>query len=399
MTGPDLDALSVRTADELDAAGGFQQPWMRGLFLKVPRHAFVPDRVWVWSTDAYRPLDRTVDPVGWAQLVSDATRSVVTQVDDGRPGPDGGTLPTSSISAPNAVFTMLAAADLESGHRVAEIGTGTGYNAALLCERVGARNVVSVEIDPVVAESARRALRATGYRPTVVVADGEAGHPAGGPYDRLLSTASSHRVPGAWVRQVRPGGLIVTPWRTTLATSGMAVLRVTEDGRAQGHFGHPMAFMDLRGQRRDDCSPLRDVYTHDAWEDSRARPARSAPRWLDDDYHARFAVGLMLPGVHVDRQDADSGDEFAWWLSTRTSWAYVAGGTARQWGPRDLLDELDRAHDHWTGAGRPDLYRYGLTVTRDGTQRPWLDTPDALLPRPFSRGVTPARRSGRTRPL
>ncbi|WP_405798578.1 methyltransferase domain-containing protein [Streptomyces sp. NBC_01506] len=387
MTGPDLDALSARTADQLDAAEGFQQPWMRELFLKAPRHAFVPDRVWVWSTDVYRPLDRTADPVGWAHLVNDATQSVVTQVDDGRPGPDGGALPTSSISAPNAVFTMLATADLEPGHRVLEIGTGTGYNAALLCERVGMRNVVSIEIDPALAESAESSLHAIGYRPAVVVADGEAGHPSGGPYDRLLSTASSHHVPGAWVQQVRPGGLIVTPWRTTLATSGMAVLRVTDDGRAQGHFGYPMAFMDLRGQRRDDHSPLRDVYSRDAWEDSRTRPVRSGPHWLDDDYHARFAVGLMLPGVHVDRQDdADSGDgdgdEPAWWLSTRTSWAYVCGGTARQWGPRALLDELNQAHAHWTQSGRPDLYRYGLTVTRDGTQRPWLDTPDGLLRQP-----------------
>lgn len=380
MTGPDLEALRARAADELDAAEGFQQPWMRGLFLKVPRYAFVPDRVWVWSRDAYRPLDRSDDPAGWAQLVSDATRSVVTQVDDGRPGPDGGVLPTSSISAPNAVFTMLAAADLKSGHRVLEIGAGTGYNAALLCERVGTRNVVSVEIDREVAESAERALHAAGYRPTLVVADGEAGHAAGAPYDRLLSTASSHRVPGDWIRQVRPGGLIVTPWRTTLATSGMAVLRVDDDGgRAQGHFGHPMAFMDLRGQRREDRSPLRDVYTREGWEDSRVGPLRSGPNWLDDDYHARFAVGLTLPGVHADRQDADSGDEPAWWLSSRTSWAYAADGTVRQWGPRDLLDELDQAHDHWTQAGHPDLYRYGLTVNRDGTQRPWLDSPDGLL--------------------
>lgn len=66
MTGLDPDALSARAADDLEAAEGFQQPWTRDLFRKVPRHAFVPDRVWVWSKDAYRPLDRTVDPVGWA---------------------------------------------------------------------------------------------------------------------------------------------------------------------------------------------------------------------------------------------------------------------------------------------------------------------------------------------
>jgi protein-L-isoaspartate O-methyltransferase len=375
---PDLDRLRAEAAAALDAADGFEQPWMRAVFLKVARHAFVPDRVWVWSTDAYQPLRRTADPVGWARLVHDPVGSVVTQVDDGHPGPAGGTLPTSSISAPNAVFTMLAAARLEPGQRVLEVGTGTGYNAALLCERVGEQHVTSVEIDPEVAADARRALRAEGYRPVVVTADGESGHPPRAPYDRIISTASVHQVPGAWIAQAAPGALVVTPWRSTLQPLGLVTLRVSRGGRAEGHFGSPMAFMDVRGQRRSDHSPLGALYTPETWRDSAERGTDAELDWLTDDFHARFAAGLMLPGTHAEQQRSP-GAAPAWWLSSATSWARVAGGRVRLWGPRDLLADLEQAHGRWTKEGRPELYEYGLTVTADGDQHPWLGNPDRPL--------------------
>jgi protein-L-isoaspartate O-methyltransferase len=70
-------------------------------------------------------------------MAYDVTAPVVTQVDDGDVS-ETGTVPTCSISAPDAVFAMLAEADLHPGQRVLEIGAGTGYNAALLERRVGA---------------------------------------------------------------------------------------------------------------------------------------------------------------------------------------------------------------------------------------------------------------------
>jgi protein-L-isoaspartate O-methyltransferase len=363
------DDMRVQAAEALDGLDGFAEPWMRETFLKVPRHAFVPDTVWVWRDGAYRPLRAADDPGAWAALVHDPLTPVVTQVDDGAAETDG-TLPTSSISAPNAVFTMLAAADVRPGMRVLEIGTGTGYNAALLCERAGAANVTSVEVDTGLAAAAARRLAEAGYHPCVVAADGEGGWPPEAPYDRVLCTASLQRVPFPWVEQTRPGGLIVTPWKTTLQPHGMVRLRVAEDGTsASGRFDQPMSFMDLRGQRRPD-NPLRDVYTAASWEESRDSRTDLALSFLNTDFHARFALGLRLPGVHW----ASDG-----WLATTDSWAYVRDGHVQQWGPRDLFGELERAYQWWREAGSPELYDFGLTVTAD-RQTAWLGGPDAVIP-------------------
>jgi protein-L-isoaspartate(D-aspartate) O-methyltransferase len=94
--------------------------------------------------------------------------------------------------------------------RVLEIGTGTGYNAALLAHRLGSAAVTSVEIDPDLAEQARRALTTSGYLLGVTTADGARGYPPHAPYDRIMSTAAVHQVPYPWIAQTRPGGKILT---------------------------------------------------------------------------------------------------------------------------------------------------------------------------------------------
>ena len=103
-----------------------------------------------------------------------------------------------------------------STQHVLEIGTGTGYNAALLARYLGEQWVTSIDIDPVLSEQARANLKAAGYAPTVVRADGAGGWPSTAPCDRIISTAAviAGRLPYAWVEQTRPGGLILTPWGT-----------------------------------------------------------------------------------------------------------------------------------------------------------------------------------------
>jgi protein-L-isoaspartate O-methyltransferase len=73
-----------------------------------------------------------------------------------------------------------------------EIGTGTGYNAALLCHRLGAESVFSVDIGAGLVAAARERLAALGYAPTLVAADGRLGLPGHGPFDRIIATCDDH---------------------------------------------------------------------------------------------------------------------------------------------------------------------------------------------------------------
>ncbi|MDS1270544.1 methyltransferase domain-containing protein [Lipingzhangella sp. LS1_29] len=177
-----------------------------------------------------------------------------------------GVVPTSSSTAPWLMACMLDALQLEPGMRVLEIGTGTGYNAALLDVLVGAQgHVTSVEVDPQVAEQAREALARDGRRVDVITGDGAEGYAAGSPYDRVIATAAVHTVPYSWVVQTCPGGLLVVPWAPTFhPDSPLAVLTVGEDGTAEGRFGGPAHFMPLHSQRID---PSAVNQIHDQWGD------------------------------------------------------------------------------------------------------------------------------------
>lgn len=120
----------------------------------------------------------------------------------------------SSSSQPSLMALMLEQLDLRAGHRVLEVGAGTGYNAALMRHIVGAKGrVTSIEIDRDLAARARRALRASGYRGQVILGDGRASFPRAGPYDRIVVTASTDAIPNAWIDQLRPGGRLALPVR------------------------------------------------------------------------------------------------------------------------------------------------------------------------------------------
>ncbi len=104
---------------------------------------------------------------------------------------------------------MLEALDISLGMSVLEIGTGTGYNAALLCHRLGSACVTSVDIDPALVDAARERLAALGYTPRLAARDGSAGYPPGAPYDRVIATVGVHVIPAAWIGQTREGGRIL----------------------------------------------------------------------------------------------------------------------------------------------------------------------------------------------
>jgi protein-L-isoaspartate(D-aspartate) O-methyltransferase len=157
---------------------------------------------------AFSTVPRHVFAVGEPlEAVYEANRALVI-----KRASDGEAL--SSLSAAHIQAVMLEQAAVEPGMRVLEVGSG-GYNAALLQELVGpGGKVVSVDIDPQIAERAPGCLSAAGYeRDEMVRADAENGMPGSAPYDRIVVTAGAWDIPPAWLRQLSAGGRIVVPLR------------------------------------------------------------------------------------------------------------------------------------------------------------------------------------------
>ena len=115
-----------------------------------------------------------------------------------------------TISQPYVVAYMTEQLKMESHHRVLEVGTGSGYQAAVLSHL--AREVVSVERYRTLAEEARARLKALGYENVdIVVGDGFAGVPDRAPYDRIIVTAAAETIPEALLDQLADGGIMILP--------------------------------------------------------------------------------------------------------------------------------------------------------------------------------------------
>lgn len=374
-------------ASQLMDKGALSPEWLPA-FRAVPRHLFVPDRLWPGRASGVGQgecIDRTTDPeTWWEKVYSDIP--LTTQWDDGtHAGTGKGSSPTSSSSMPKMVFSMLDALSVERGNQVLEIGTGTGWNAALLAYRLGPDNVTTIEVDPANTEEARRRFAATGLTPFSVTGDGAEGYPERSPFDRVIATCSIATLPYAWVEQARPGAVIVAPWGPAYGGQGVARLTVDEDGTASGPLVMSSAFMRLRDQR--ETFPPRSAYLGGAeWpaDGERSRSALS-PDDVGDWIHM-FTLGVQIPDLFC-RAEWGEGGAYRLWLFDMgaTSWAtadYAPGRTEYeivQSGPRRLWDEAESVMRWWRENGEPRFNRYGLTVTPCG-QSVWLDHPDNTVP-------------------
>jgi len=354
------EELRRRMVNRLDGDGGLG-PWREAL-LSVPRHEFVPEVIWHETSSGFVPLRRTDDPDAWLGLAY-ADRALVVQVDDGRL--DGiGRCASSTMLSPYDLSIVLSAIDAEPGMRVCEIGTGTGYTAAVLAHRLGAEAVTTVEVDPELAWPALRRLRSAGHQVAWVEGDGARGHPGHGAYDRLVSSATVQRVPYAWVEQVRPGGLIATSWGTPYHGEALLRLTVGEDGTAVGGIVGATLCEWLRAQR---VCPVLHV------TECAAGLARTGTTDLEISdiaagYDDAVAIGLRVPGcasVFIPPDDQ-------WFVDPGTgSWARLHERSRKpnlvnQYGPRSLWDEIENACRWWLDNGRPPAGAWQFTVTPDG---------------------------------
>jgi protein-L-isoaspartate(D-aspartate) O-methyltransferase len=190
---PDFEAARRRMVDEQLAARDIRDQRVLEVMRRVPRHEFVPED---YRDRAY--IDAPL-PIGEGQ----------------------------TISQPYIVAFMTQALDVQPEHRVLEIGTGSGYQTAVLASL--AKTVYTIEIVPSLAERARLTLDRLGFRNVHVrTGDGYLGWPEEAPFDRVMVTAAPPAVPKALVDQLKVGGLMAIP--VGAVVQELRILRRTESG-------------------------------------------------------------------------------------------------------------------------------------------------------------------------
>lgn len=176
---------------------------------KIARHAFVPDE---WRKNSYtdQPL-----PIGHGQ----------------------------TISQPYIVAFMTQVMDPKPTDRVLEVGTGSGYQAAILAELTG--HVYTIEIIPQLAEKAERRLKELGYKNiSFRTGDGYLGWKENAPFDSIMVTAGAGHVPQPLIEQLRPGGKIIIPVGDRLVQELKIVFK-GKDGKITETASHPVRFVPL----------------------------------------------------------------------------------------------------------------------------------------------------------
>ncbi|MCK2241782.1 MULTISPECIES: methyltransferase domain-containing protein [unclassified Crossiella] len=370
----DWTTRARQLADQLTADGVLHdQRWHRAL-TAVPRHRLAP-RIYQQTGTAWQLIDGD-DPAQreqWLAAVYANTGLVTALAEE-----NGQQVTRSSTTTPSLMIRMLEALDLDGGHRVLEIGTGTGYNAALLAHALGAANVYSVDVDRDLVDLARDRLAALGIRPTLLTADGAAGLPEHGPYDRIIATCALPTVPWSWAGQLHVGGIALVDVKP-LVNAGNLVRLHRKPDRLEGRFLPKWAtFMPMRSAQ----FPLDAAaagYDHRVGRLS----ATSLPASPFDNLVAWFLAHFHLPaGIWSGlRLDQGTGEPVAHFLTaTDGSWYDVELAAedgyrkVRQGGAQQLWSHLETALLSWRELGRPGWERFGMTVTPDATWI-WLDHP------------------------
>ncbi len=218
-----FEELRRRLVRSLVEEGYIRSEKVMKAMLRVPRELFVPDDL------RYLAYEDTPLPIGHGQ----------------------------TISAPHMVALMCEYADLDTGMKVLEVGTGSGYHAAVIAEIVAPSDapreewghVYSIERIPELAKRAQENLRRAGYadRVTVIVGDGTKGYPEKAPYDRIIVTAAAPDIPQPLIDQLRPGGKMVIPVGDRYSQV-LYIVEKKENGEIKVKPTIPVLFVPLVGE-------------------------------------------------------------------------------------------------------------------------------------------------------
>ncbi len=205
--------LRMKMVREQIELRGVSNPDVLAAMREVPRHVFVP------PAEAEHAYEDHPLPIGYG----------------------------ATISQPYIVGLMTELLDVKRSHQVLEIGTGSGYQAAILARL--ADEVYSMEIVPELAKSAASRLRELGYKNVAVLnGDGYRGWPDKAPFDRIILTAAPPEIPQALIDQLKPGGKLVAPVGDY--DQNLFVVEKARDGQLKRRMVIPVRFVPMTKGKR-----------------------------------------------------------------------------------------------------------------------------------------------------
>ncbi|SFC55682.1 methyltransferase domain-containing protein [Streptomyces aidingensis] len=342
----------------------------------TPRHVLVP-RWWERIPNSPAEAWEMVAPdfaskAHLSAAYSDATlvtRVGPTHADEAQPDEKPTGSPTSSSTLPGLIVSMLHRLDARPGHKVLDVGTGSGYSAALMGRRLGDENVTSVDVDSYLVQAARARLAEFGRNPRMEAIDATGELPESG-YDRIMATVSVRPVPKTWLRALRPGGRLVT---TIAHTALLITADMGDDGIARGSVQpDPATFMETR-QEADYPPKLNEVFAtarEDEGDEVRAADGPIPDLWQE--WPLRWLFELDTPGIETRAAVYPDGKRCVWLLSADGSWSRSeqpesGSGTVHQGGARRLWDDLERVRRKWEEGNRFSLHSMTAELSADGS--------------------------------
>ncbi len=333
-------------------------------FSVIPRHPFV-DHYYLHEGGGSRLWTKHEqdDSAGWYEHIY-SDEALITQVDQ-----YGRTL--SSSSQPGVMACMLQALDMQPGMRVLEIGTGSGYNAAILAHLAGDPGLITtIDIDADLIEQAKHVLpQVIGEGMTIAQADGNSGYEAHAPYDRIILTASTPALPAALLKQLAPDGILVGILQPKFAMLGGLLKAQKQGEELKGNIINTASFMELRPvdyQKRsiqiDFQAPLFASFPFDA--------LLFQPLAIRENHAFSFFLYYDFPGLYVFQKG-----EALFLYQEAFPQGYV---TFQQQPPLhaelrgdvpiacSLWNRLVRASSFWERAGQPAITQYAFEMHRKG---------------------------------
>jgi protein-L-isoaspartate(D-aspartate) O-methyltransferase len=301
------------------------------------------------------------------------------------------------------IAEMVRLADVQAGMRVLEIGTGSGYTAAVLAKAVGPTGrVVSVDVDAGLVARATELHRTAGNAQVDIhVADGAHGWKAGAPYDRVLGWTTPHVVPEEWVWQAAPGAIVVTPVKIKDIAVAHAVIRCrVEQGEPTAATLHQGSFIEMTPEPINDFGqPRRYVVCaigrgsgerawlsvsgmHDTsssqWEPliRQLAAAEPEPGWIDPAHWRDFTTFLLCAVSDVPLISASTGAHWGFGLTyangadssttdNNGAAAVLSDGALVACGDTVARERLREVRDAWEQAGKPGYDAAVVTFERD----------------------------------